>query len=212
MSTDEQGLRARKKRALRLLLGDVALRLFAERGFDAVTVADIAAAANVSDKTVFNYFPTKEDLVLDGRDEAEAELVRTVVERPPGEAILAAVRRHTLALADRMNELPAERRQAFRKLVQSAPSVHARMRQMSLHYEDELTRIIMAEHGADAGDPTPRVIASLIGTLERLAYGATGWPDGKRKSHAEVIAGIHAAFDLIDRGLAGYGRKRRVPG
>src|SRR6266508_3482397 len=86
--------------------------LYAERGFDAVTVADIAAATNVSAKTVFNYFATKEDLVLDGREETEAELVRVVRERAPDESILSAVRRPTLLVAGRLNALPAERRGA----------------------------------------------------------------------------------------------------
>src|SRR4051812_29484183 len=109
MSDADEGLRERKKRETRRLLAELATYMFAEHGFDHVKVSEIAAAANVSEKTVFNYFSTKEDLILDGREEVESELLRTVVSRPPGESILAAVRRHTLAVADRMNALPAER-------------------------------------------------------------------------------------------------------
>src|SRR5882724_2534205 len=126
--TDDLGLRERKKRQTRRSLSEVATRLFAERGFDSVKVSDIAAEANVSEKTVFNYFETKEDLVLEGRAEVEADLLRAVCERGLGEPILEAVRRHALSVAERMNALPAERRNAFRKIVATTPSVHARMR------------------------------------------------------------------------------------
>jgi AcrR family transcriptional regulator len=208
--TVDVGLRERKKREMRRLLADIAMHLFAERGFDAVTVADIAAAANVSAKTVFNYFATKEDLVLDGREEIEAELVRAVRERAPDESILAAVRRHTFLVAERMNALPAERRALFLKVVRNSPTVHTRMRQMSLQYEDQLADILAEEATASAGDPTPRVVASLLGMLARLAFGVPGWPDGRQRSHAEIVAGIGAAFDLFERGLSEYGvRKKR---
>jgi AcrR family transcriptional regulator len=205
--SSEPGLRERKKRETRRLLAEVATRLFAERGFDEVTVADIAAAANVSDKTVFNYFATKEDLVLTGREEIEAELIQAVRERELREPVLAVVRRHTLAVAERMHALPAERRAAFRKVVQSTPSVHARIRQMSLQSEEQLARILAEQTGASAIDPTPRVVASIIGVLTRLGYGVTGWPEGKRRSHAETLASIATAFDLCAQGLAEYGSR-----
>jgi AcrR family transcriptional regulator len=208
--TAEGSLRERKKRELRRLLAEVATGLFAERGFDAVTVADIAAAANVSTKTVFNHFATKEDLVLDGREEIEAELVSAVRERAPDESILAAVRRHTLVVAEQMRALPAERRAAFLKVVQNAPTVHARMRQMSLDYEDQLAHIIAEETSASAEDPTPWVVANMLGMLTRLAFGVPGWPDGRQRSHEEIVAGIEAAFDLVEHGLSRYGvRKKR---
>lgn len=204
------GLRERKKRETRRLLAEVATRMFAERGFDEVTVAEIAAAANVSEKTVFNYFATKEDLVLEGRQEVEARLVAAVRERAPGESLLAAVRRHTLSVAGRMDALPVERRAAFRKVLQSSPAVRARMRQMSLRTEDELVRVIAEETAAPAGDPMPRVVADVLGRLACLAFVAAGGSDGERRSHAETLAGIDATFDLFDRGLSGYAiRKER---
>src|SRR6516165_419657 len=100
---DDTGLRERKKRETRRLLSEVATRLFAERGFENVKVTEIADASNVSEKTVFNYFETKEDLILEGRVEVEADLLRSVRERESGEPIIEAVRRHTLAVAARMN-------------------------------------------------------------------------------------------------------------
>ncbi len=76
-----EGLRERKKRAARQAIATTARRLFAERGFDAVTVADVAAAAQVSEKTVFNYFPTKEDLAFAGREEGIAQFVAAIATR-----------------------------------------------------------------------------------------------------------------------------------
>lgn len=79
----QQGLRERKKAATRQAISDVATRLFIARGFEHVSVAEIAAAADVSVKTVFNYFPAKEDLFYDREPELRAAMVRTLVERGP---------------------------------------------------------------------------------------------------------------------------------
>ena len=79
-----EGLRARKKRVAREAIAATARRLFADRGFDAVTVAEVAAAADVSEKTVFNHFPTKEDLAFAGREQGLMRLVADITERPPG--------------------------------------------------------------------------------------------------------------------------------
>src|SRR5215203_5038405 len=82
------GLRERKKRAAREAIAAAARRLFAERGFDAVTVAEVAAAADVSEKTVFNHFATKEDLAFAGREEGLQQFVAAIAERPPGSSVL----------------------------------------------------------------------------------------------------------------------------
>ena len=90
-----EGLRARKKRAARESIAATARRLFAERGFDAVTVAEIAAATDVSEKTVFNYFATKEDLAFAGREEGIAQFVAAIAARPPGSSVLDVFRAMT---------------------------------------------------------------------------------------------------------------------
>src|SRR3954453_12853568 len=90
------GLRERKKQQTRELIAETARRLFGERGFEAVTVAEIARAADVSTQTVFNYFPTKEDLVYWRLGAFEAELLSAVREREPGEAGLGAFKRFIL--------------------------------------------------------------------------------------------------------------------
>src|ERR1700720_4013222 len=96
----EAGLRERKKQQTRELIADSARGLFADRGFDAVTVAQIARAANVSEVTVFNYFPTKEDLFYGGMQFFEEQLIAAVRGRARGESAMSAFRRHVLAGAD----------------------------------------------------------------------------------------------------------------
>src|SRR5215217_9379028 len=95
-----EGLRARKKRVARQAIAATARRLFAERGFDAVTVAEVAAAADVSEKTVFNHFATKEDLALAGREEGIAQFVAAIAERPPGTSVLDVFRAMTKMVLD----------------------------------------------------------------------------------------------------------------
>src|SRR5947209_13197856 len=95
--TTEPGLRERKKQRTRQLIAESARRLFAERGFEAVPVTGIARAAEVSEATVFNYFPTKEDLVYWRLGTFEDELLATIRDRDTGESALSAFRRFILA-------------------------------------------------------------------------------------------------------------------
>ncbi len=88
--TTEVGLRERKKERTRQLIADTARRLFAERGFETVPVAEIARQAEVSEATVFNYFPTKEDLFYNRLEVFEEELLSSIRDRPPRESVLSA--------------------------------------------------------------------------------------------------------------------------
>src|SRR3954471_6981045 len=91
-----EGLRERKKQQTRESIAETARRLFGERGFERVTIAEIARAANVSEQTVFNYFPTKEDLVYWRLGTFEDELLAAIRERSPGESALTAFGRFLL--------------------------------------------------------------------------------------------------------------------
>src|SRR5919199_3377642 len=104
------GLRERKKRRTRELIAATARRLFAERGFEDVTVAQIARAAEVSEQTVFNYFPTKEDLVYWRLGSFEDELLASIRDRTPGEAAVAAFRRFVLAQRGLLGRVEEEAR------------------------------------------------------------------------------------------------------
>src|SRR5258708_14847985 len=95
-ATGTEGLRETKKRRTRETIVAAAMELFAARGFDAVTVAEIARAAGVSEKTVFNYFPAKEDLVFEGGQERRAALIEAVRNRPAAASLLQPCRPHTM--------------------------------------------------------------------------------------------------------------------
>ncbi|MCX4763123.1 TetR/AcrR family transcriptional regulator [Streptomyces sp. NBC_01275] len=128
----ETGLRERKRRRMYQDVSDIAVRLFIERGFDAVSVAEVAAAAEISKPTLFRYFPAKEDLVLHRLADHEREAAEAVAAaRAEGVAPLAALRRNFLdglAASDPVtgvNDHPAVR--AFHTLVYSTPSLVARL-------------------------------------------------------------------------------------
>ena len=205
--TGTPGLRERKKLELRRLLSELALDLFSKRGFDSVSVAEIAVAANVSEKTVFNHFATKEDLLLAGRRELWIQLMEEVRERSAGVPVFAVVRQHVLSITEQLQAVPARKRTAFCKLVQSTPAIHMRMFEMALQYERQIGDLLAAETRASTNAPTPWVVASLIGPLSQLAFGV-GWGESNSRTHAETLAGIEGAFDLIDEGLAGYGARK----
>lgn len=201
----EQGLRERKKAETRRNIAEVALRLFVERGFEAVTVADVASAANVSTKTVFNYFPTKEDLVLGDGESLDAGLIQQIEQRAPQQSVLDAVREYTLAVCQRMRNTPAERRQAFRTVLQNAPSVQAHWRERQRQHEAKLAAVLANEAGAENDDARPFVVAGVFSLLGRLAYyDVIGWPDGKRRGAAKTDAAIASTFDLLASGLKDY--------
>src|SRR6266508_7052874 len=87
-----EGLRERKKQRTRELIAETAQRLFRERGFDAVSVAEVAREAEVAEKTVFNYFPTKEDLFYSRLEQFEEELLAAIREREKGQSVIGAFR------------------------------------------------------------------------------------------------------------------------
>src|SRR5579862_8604422 len=100
MTTENPGLRERKKAQTRLAISNVATKMFIERGFDHVTVAEVAAAADVSVATIFNYFETKEELFFDREGEIVVALRRQILERKAGETITSALHRGFLAAID----------------------------------------------------------------------------------------------------------------
>src|SRR3954464_6424010 len=98
----EAGLRERKKQATRELIADAAMQLFSRRGFDQVTVAEVADAAGVSEKTVFNYFPAKEDLVFPDGEARWAALLEEIRDRPQGTSLIDVFRAETHEFLDRV--------------------------------------------------------------------------------------------------------------
>jgi AcrR family transcriptional regulator len=167
-STEQLGLRELKKQRTRRLITETAWRLFLERGFDAVTVAEIARKAEVAEKTVFNYFPKKEDLVYGGMESYEREMMRAVRERGDGESILAAFGRFSLQPRGLLaSEGGSEKLKGALRVISESPSLLAREQQVFARYTDSLAEIIREETGTRASDIRAWVAANAMMGIHR---------------------------------------------
>jgi AcrR family transcriptional regulator len=169
--SQELGLRERKKQRTRQLIADTARGLFAERGFDAVPVAEVARAADVSEATVFNYFPTKEDLFFSGLEAFEQDLLSAIREREPGESVLDAFARFVLQprglLAARADDDAAQRLVAITRVISESPALLAREQRIFAGYTDSLAALITEETRARAGAIEPWVAANALMGVHR---------------------------------------------
>jgi AcrR family transcriptional regulator len=208
------GLRERKKEQTRLQIAETARLLFLERGFDAVTVAEVAREVDVSAGTVFNYFPTKEDLFYSGMELFEEQLIDGVRNRPAGESVLAAFRRVVLEGIPRLaRDDTADVIATAARIVGSSRSLQARERELVARYTEELAALIAEETRRPADDVEPAgVAAALMGTQRALvAYVHANVLAGQRGSRLASAARSQAkrAFARLEEGLADYGVKRR---
>ncbi len=203
------GLRERKKEQTRRQIFDHARELFAERGFDAVTVAEIAHAADVSEVTVFNYFPTKEDLFYGGMEFFEEELLEAVRTRPPGQTPLSALRRKLVASASAMAE-PGRTAAVLRsaRMIAASPALAAREREIVERYTARLADLLAAETGASPDDVEPRAVAAaliaghraiVVQTRKRVVEGLRG-----DTLVSELKTMIRRASGRLERGLGDY--------
>ena len=189
--TPSPGLRERKKIQTRLDLARAAMRLFEEKGYAATTVEDIAAAANVSRRTFFRYFASKEEVfIVDPQGKLDALHV-ALAEGPPDEPTIAALRRGILALTSTYFEpelIRAEARVAARE-----PAVAAAGLAYQVMWEDALAAEVAADLGVDvARDPRPRIVAHA--TVAILRAGVSTWfAEGGRGDPATAVA------DTFDR-------------
>jgi AcrR family transcriptional regulator len=178
VSTAVPGRRERKKAATRQALADAALELFLDRGFDAVTVAEVADAADVSVTTLFKHFPSKEALLFDEDGDREADLTGAVTGRAEGEPVLDALQRW---FSERLDAPPRrlggqgtptrEDMERFGELLGSTPSLREYGRRMWARHEDALADVIAAEVGEDgdtAPSPAVRAIANIVVHLPAL--------------------------------------------
>ncbi|WP_067549080.1 TetR family transcriptional regulator [Nocardia crassostreae] len=207
------GLRERKKQQTRQHISDIATGLFLERGFESVTIAEIAAAADVAKMTVTNYFPRKEDLVLDRSAEFAGWPARTVREREPGESALAALRRAYLASVAEQDRLNGFAPPEFARLMISSPALVARVRE----FHDERERVLAAELAAETGiaetDFAPRIAATLLTGVHRILFDETLRRNLAGEPHsaiAAVMTGYVAeSFDALEPSLGDYAVRPR---
>ena len=208
----EMGLRARKKQRTRQAIAEAAFRLFEQRGFEQVTVAEVARAADVSEGTVFNYFPTKEDLFYPQMEEFEAMLVQAVRDRPAGEPVSTAFAR---ALLERTGRLGTDERAELiartSRTIEASPSLQSREREVVEHAVRALAALLAEETGARPTDAEPLAVAwALMGVQRALTvYVRSSILAGRRgpKLAADVRAQARRAFARLDQGLADYAVK-----
>jgi len=210
-----EGLRERKKRAMRRQLTDTATEMFLERGFDAVPVSEIAEVCGVSEKTVFNYFPTKESLVVDLPDAVMAVL-RTDLEEPgiaPVEAVLRILAEELNAMIswleaqdDKAWASTAVRR--FGAMIVSTPSLRAHQGEMFERLIAVAAEVMAERAGLGPDDPEPQIAATALLGLWPVQLRAWGkYLDGIRtpaQVREAVTADVHRAARLLQTGLAAF--------
>ncbi|MGV9316492.1 TetR/AcrR family transcriptional regulator [Streptomyces sp. NPDC003691] len=196
--SEPTGLRARKRERTRDAIGDAAVSLFLERGFDRVSVNDIAAAAEISKPTLFRYFPTKEDLVLHRFADHQGEAARVVRDREPGAGPMAALHGHFRAGLDRHDPVTGLNDQpgvvAFHRLVFTTPSLAGRLARYLMEDEEALADALGEGVGA-------RVRAAQVLAVQRVLARAN-WQriaDGRtaREVHPEAVAEADEAFGRL---------------
>jgi AcrR family transcriptional regulator len=215
MQVNEQptGLRERKKAQTRQLIAETARRLFAERSFDRVTVAEVARAADVAEQTVYNYFPTKEDLVYWRLESFEQELLAAIRERAPGVSLLDAFWLWMQQQRGLLHEEPvSEELAAMARVISESAALRAREQQVFERYTESLADLLASEAGAAPGALEPWVAANAVMGLHRaLVTSARGRVlEGAR--NPELARDLRARADearaMLAAGLGGYAEKQ----
>ena len=200
------GLRERRKQETRQAISDVATEMFVARGFDEVTIAQVADAAGVAKMTVTNYFARKEDLVFDRAEAIVRSLADAFAARAPGESLLAAVRRDYAERIARSDPTLGLSSPAFARMVGNSPVLASRGLEMLYQRERALGDAIAAETGAD--DPQQRLVAAVVSSVHSVLY-----EEATRRSLASqrndeirpaLAAAATSAFDLLEPSLGGY--------
>ncbi|POX55060.1 TetR family transcriptional regulator [Streptomyces sp. Ru71] len=204
------GLRERKRARTHAAISDAAIALFLEHGFDQVSVAQVAEAAEVSKRTVFAYFPTKEDLVVHRFADHRTEAARVVRARPSGTGPLAALRAHFLAaLRDRdpvtgLNDVPQIL--ALTRMVRETPALRSAALRFQEGAEQALAEALQEAVGVP--DLTARLAASHVLNTQWLLsmdnFRALAAGRSADERYPEAVADAEHAFTLLSKGLGGY--------
>jgi AcrR family transcriptional regulator len=207
MAGTREGLRERKKRLTREAITATARRLFDERGFAAVTVAEIAAAADVSEKTVFNHFATKEAVLLGTGDPRLARAAAEVAERSPGVAVLDVVRAATAALLDDVASGAIEEDLVVPRIVRATPGLAGRLGGGGGGEAEAAA--LAAAIGGDAlvAEVVARTLVATHRAIAREAF--DGLLDGEdpRALAARLRRQATKSYNLLAEGLAGFGAR-----
>lgn len=216
------GLRELKKEQTRQLIAGTAWRLFADRGFDEVSVAEIAREAQVAEATVFNYFRTKEDLFFWRLEEFGLRVAIAVGARPVGESAVSAfcqvllAEGGLLAQAEAGDPAALASLQTVNRVISASPALLAREQQAMSRIAEALAEVIAADVGAAADDLRPQVAASALVGVQRALVGYARRRVVAQDDLSTLAADIRrlatSAFALLEDGLAGYAAKPRESG
>ena len=195
--TRQPGLRERKKQRTRETIARAAQELFAERGYYATTLPDIAEAADVSTRTIFAYFPSKEDILFSDFALMREALAQALAERPEGQDTLETVRRFILALHEvERSDLDEE----VHLCVERDETLRSHLRARIAQLEELIAPAIAKDLDARENDLRPQVVAaSLTAAFNLLAERSSGTP--KPKSPDEVAALIDPIITFLRGGL-----------
>jgi AcrR family transcriptional regulator len=196
------GLRELKKYRTRRLIADTAARLFAERGYEQVAVTDVARQAEVAEQTVYNYFPSKEQLVIDRDQEVRDRLCDLIRSRPSGTTAAAAVRDFVLVSVERIRSIPRNQwRGELGYLAAISPAVH----RLALEMGDQQAAAIAAAI-ADTAGVSPEVarlqgmaLAGVFQVIISEAGNRTRMGQSQAKIADELHPIIGSMVDELDR-------------
>jgi AcrR family transcriptional regulator len=201
------GLRERRKQETRQAISNIATQMFVDRGFDEVTIAEVADAAGVAKMTVTNYFPRKEDLVLDRAEAIERHLADVIAARAPGESMLAAIRRDYAEAVARADVTLGLSSPAFAAMILGSPVLAGRVREMLDRREQLLGDAIAAETGTDG--PQQRLVAVLLASVHRVLAAEASRRSLEGQPRGQICAVLAdaatRAFDLLEPSLGSYG-------
>ncbi len=202
--------RERKKLATREGIAATARRLFVERGFDAVTITEIAVAADVAEKTVYNHFATKDDLAFPGRREDLNRLLAEIAKRAPGASVLDVFRARTNAMLDDLTAGADDDLVALSKIVGASQALRERLTTGWEMESAALTAVIAESAGAEDGDVVAAVVARTLSwthrTILRAALTGLLAEEDRNGLAARLRLTAARAYDQLAGGLEDYGR------
>jgi AcrR family transcriptional regulator len=192
------GLRERKKQRTRDTIARAALRLFAERGYDETTLAEIAEAADVAPRTIFAHFESKEDILFSDEGGVLSELKRRLDERPIGTTTVDALREFVACM-----ESPDEDDKLRKKVIMGNPALQMKMRARHAQLEPMLAESIARDLGTDPGDIRSLLIAASMtaafeAVSERFFEAESG---GEPMTHAQSMAILDQVLEFLRGGL-----------
>lgn len=197
------GRRERKKIELRLALVDAAYEFFEKQGFDETRIEDITNKVDVSTRTFFRYFASKEDVVLDYDAVEHEEIVTALAKRPANEPIITALRHATVEVTKGCEEgfygVDGDRFRTLRSLIRTHPLIRARSLEQAKNRKDALVAVIARRLNVEADtDLRPQVVAEVLEFASGAAYDAWKNYPSQTIAYSKVLDEV---FELLENGI-----------